>query len=95
MSEKLDILTPYLQQRLAFYPNLVGEIMTCGKGAAGNHSIEPLNRAIERNGGIAIMCLMLERNQRRESIIVTQVGKFTEQARMFAALYQLESSWLA
>lgn len=95
LSEKLDILTPYLQARLAlFFPNLAGVIVSPGKGAAGNTPIEPLNMPIERNGGIAISCLMPERNQMRESIIVTQGGTFTEQARMFAELYQREKNWL-
>jgi len=94
LSEKLDILTPYLQARLAFFPNLAGVIVSPGKGAAGNYPIEPLNTPIERNGGIAIKCLMPERNQIREGIIVTQVGKFTKQAQNFAGLYQQESSWL-
>jgi hypothetical protein len=94
LSEKLDILTSYLQARLAFFPNLAGVVLSPGKGAAGNTPIELLNAPIERNGGIAISCFMPERNQIREGIIVTQVGKFTGQARIFADLYQQESCWL-
>jgi len=92
--EKLDSLTPYLQARLAFFPNLAGVIMSPGKEVAGNTPIEPLNAPIERNGAFAVSCLMPERNQKRESIIVSQIREFTEQARMFANWYQQERSWL-
>ncbi len=35
LSEKLDILTPFLQTSLAFLPNLAGVILSPGKGAIG------------------------------------------------------------
>lgn len=94
LSEKLDILTPYLQTRLARFPNLAGVILSPGKRALNNSPIEPLDVPMERNGGIAIRCLMPETNQIRESIIVTRLGEVTEQARIFADLYQQESGWL-
>jgi len=94
LSEKLDILTPFLQTSLAFLPNLAGVILSPGKGALGNNPIEPPDTPFERNGGIAIRCLMPETNQKRESIIVIRAGEFTEQARMFTDLYQQESRWL-
>ena len=94
LSEKLDILTPYLQTVLASFPNLAGVILSPGKGPLGNNPIEPLPTPIERNGGIAVRCLMPAGNQIRESIIVTQVGKFTEQSRIFANLYANENTWL-
>ena len=94
LSEKLDILTPFLQTSLAFLPDLAGVILSPGKGALGNTPIEPLDTPIERNGGIAIRCLMPETNQKRESIIVIRAGEFTEQARIFTDLYQQENRWL-
>jgi len=94
LSEKFDILTPFLQTILALLPNLAGVIVSPGKYALNNHPLEPLDSPMERNGGIAIRCLMPETNQRRESMIVIRAGKLTEQARMFTDWYQQERSWL-
>jgi hypothetical protein len=94
LSEKLDILTPFLQQVLAILPNLSGVILSPEVWPTAhplsNSKIEPGTR----EGSIAVSCPIPGENRSKETIIITQAGKFTEQARIFADLYASESTWL-
>lgn len=93
LSEKLDSLTPFLQQVLAFLPNLAGVILSPMLFWASNAPPEALSKRIEKDGGIAIRCPLLGHTV-RESIIVTQVGQFHDHARIFADWYEQEATWL-
>jgi len=45
-------------------------------------------------GSFAVTCPIPGGNRIKETIIVTQAGKFTEQARIFVDLYANENAWL-
>jgi len=94
LSEKLEILTPVLQQVLAILPNLSGVILSPEVWPTAhphsNSSIEPCTH----EGSIAVRCPIPGGNRSKETIIITQAGKYTEQARIFANLYASEGTWL-
>lgn len=89
-----DFFADFLQQELASFPYLAGVIISPGISWSTSN---PPNLVVDRNENnesIVVSCPIPGGNRIRESIIVAQAGKFTEQARIFADWYSQESKWL-
>lgn len=94
ISEKLEILTPFLQQVLAIFPGLSGAIISPGVWPTANPLTNSIIEPSTHEGSFAVTCPISGGNRIKETIIVTQAGQFTEQARVFADLYANENTWL-
>lgn len=93
LSEKLNVLTPFLQQALASFSNVAGVILAPAVLWAGNAPPETLSERIESSGSIAVRS-PLPGHRVRESIIVAQAAQPYKHAGVFADWYEQEATWL-
>ncbi len=89
-----DFFADFLQRVLVSFPYLAGVIISPGISWPTSNPQDTVIERNEQNGSVAISC-SIPVQRVRETIITTQAGKFTEQARIFADWYSQESKWLS
>ena len=93
LTEKLEALAPALQMELEAFPNLAGIVLSPAVLWAGNIPLNSLRENLKQSGGIAVRC-PLPGHRVRETIIVSQAGRYETEADIFADWYIHEDSWL-
>lgn len=93
LAEKLDTLAPALQLELEAFPHLAGVILSPAVLWAGHIPLNSLREHTKQSGGTAIRC-PIPGHRVRETIIVSQAGRYESEADIFADWYAHEDSWL-